>query len=79
LWESIRLPFSEFRGRGPGAENTPFDLSTVKRLGIVAIGRPFQVELAIAGVRLYKREEQPPPPPPPLGETTTTTTTTFQP
>lgn len=54
VWEKIRLPFSEFRGNGPGADSTPFDLSCLKRFGIVAIGKPMEVELAIAGVRLYK-------------------------
>jgi Complex I intermediate-associated protein 30 (CIA30) len=66
VWEQIRLPFAEFRGRGPGAEHIPFNLSALKRFAVVAIGRPMEVELAIAEVRLYKDHDE-------------TTTTTFQP
>jgi Complex I intermediate-associated protein 30 (CIA30) len=66
VWEQIRLPFAEFRGCGPGAEHIPFNLSALKRFAVVAIGRPMEVELAIAEVRLYKDHDE-------------TTTTTFQP
>ena len=52
-WETVRLPFSEFHGKGPGAEGTEFDLSTLRRIGIVAIGREMEVTLGVSGLKFY--------------------------
>jgi Complex I intermediate-associated protein 30 (CIA30) len=52
-WHTIRLPFDQFKGRGEGAADYPLDVSTLKRIGIVAIGREMRVTLAVSGVRLY--------------------------
>jgi hypothetical protein len=52
-WATIRIPFSSFRGKGIAIEDTPFDITTLARLGIVAIGREMKVQLAVAGLRFY--------------------------
>ena len=54
VWETVRIPFSEFVGYGPGSSEIPFDTSELGRLGIVAIGKQMDVFLAIAGVRFYQ-------------------------
>lgn len=53
-WETVRIPFSDFVGKGPGAEDSPFDPSNLVRLGIVAIGKAMKVQLAVSGVRFYQ-------------------------
>lgn len=52
-WATIRVPFSQLLGHGPGAAETPFNKSVLTRLGIVAIGKEMRVELALAGIRFY--------------------------
>lgn len=49
-WRSLRLPFAEFV---PYRTETPLDLSRLRRLGIVAIGRAFSADLALGGIRFY--------------------------
>lgn len=49
-WTSIRLPFAGFE---PHRLEVDLDLRTLRRLGIVAIGRAFSVDVAIAGLRFY--------------------------
>ncbi len=49
-WQTVRLPFSEFEAHRIDA---PLDLSTLRRIGIVAIGRAFHADIAIAGVRFF--------------------------
>jgi hypothetical protein len=53
-WQTVKLPFSDFVGYGPGSSETPFDASDLKRLGIVAIGKKMEVFIAVSGVRFYK-------------------------
>mmetsp|Transcript_23744 Transcript_23744/g.27464 ORF Transcript_23744/g.27464 Transcript_23744/m.27464 type:complete len:323 (-) Transcript_23744:165-1133(-) len=53
-WETVKIPFSDFVGYGPGSSETPFDPSELRRLGIVAIGKAMEVYLAVSGVRFYK-------------------------
>jgi len=50
VWQSLRLPFADFV---PHRTEAPLDLSRLRRLGIVAIGRAFRADLALGGVRLY--------------------------
>ena len=50
-WETLLLPFVEFT---PYRIDAPLDLKTLRRIGIVAIGRVFTADIAIGGVRLYK-------------------------
>jgi hypothetical protein len=50
-WQSLKIPFRNF-----GAHRTEavFDPSQLRRIGILAIGRPFRAEVAVAGLRLYR-------------------------
>ncbi|MGF1612886.1 MAG: CIA30 family protein [Gammaproteobacteria bacterium] len=50
-WTAIRLPFAGFKAH---RTELPLALSRLKRLGIVAIGRPYQADLCIAKVSLYR-------------------------
>ncbi len=50
VWHTLHLPFSGFE---PHRVDAPLDLHTLRRIGIVAIGRAFTVDLAIGGVRFY--------------------------
>lgn len=49
-WRTVRLPFAECEAHRIDA---PLDLSTLRRIGIVAIGRAFHADIAIAGVRFH--------------------------
>ena len=49
-WQTLRLPFAGF---APHRTEVPLDLSRLRRLGIVAIGRAFTADLAMAAVRFY--------------------------
>jgi hypothetical protein len=50
-WQTVRLPFADFR---PYRVNHPLDLARLRRLGIVAIGRPMQADVCIARLALYR-------------------------
>ncbi len=50
-WQTVRLPFSEFH---PYRIDPPLDLQTLRRLGVVAIGRSMQADLCIARIVLYR-------------------------
>lgn len=52
-WQTVRLPWSIFQGYGAGTEGVEFDPSSLRRLGVVAIGRAMEVNLALGGVRFY--------------------------
>ncbi|MFO1161308.1 MAG: CIA30 family protein [Reyranellaceae bacterium] len=49
-WQSLRLAFADFV---PHRTEAPLNLSRLRRLGIVAIGRAFTADLAVGGVRFY--------------------------
>jgi len=49
-WTTVRLPFADFT---PHRTETPLDLTKLRRLGLVAIGREFSADLSVGGVRLY--------------------------
>ena len=49
-WRTLRLPFEEFEAHRIDA---PLDTSTLRRIGIVAIGRAFHADVAIGGVRFH--------------------------
>ncbi len=51
IWQTVRLPFDGFQ---PHRIDAPLDLSRLRRIGLVAIGRAFEADLAIAGLRLYR-------------------------
>lgn len=49
-WKTVRIPFANFdRHRTEIA----FDAGRLRRLGLVAIGREFSADLALAGIRFY--------------------------
>lgn len=52
-WQTVRLPWSEFDGYGPGCESAPFDASSLRRIGVVAIGKEMDFCLGLAGLRFY--------------------------
>ncbi|GKY92406.1 hypothetical protein MPSEU_000211200 [Mayamaea pseudoterrestris] len=56
-WKLVRIPWSHFRGRGPGAVDQPLDVSTLLRAGIVAIGKPMKVVLGVSSFRFYKEAD----------------------
>jgi len=47
-WRTITLPFAGFL---PHRTDAPFDPRRIRRLGLVAIGRAFDADLALAAVR----------------------------
>jgi hypothetical protein len=47
-WQTITLPFQSF---APHRTDLPLDLSRLRRIGIVAIGRAFSADLALGGLR----------------------------
>lgn len=52
-WQTVRLPWSEFKGYGAGLEDKDADPSQLRRLGIVAIGRNTEVYLAVSRLGFY--------------------------
>jgi hypothetical protein len=50
-WETHRLPFADFNSYRTGA---PLDLTKLRRIGFVAIGRAFKADIAIGGIRFDK-------------------------
>ncbi len=49
-WRTVRIPFTAFAGYRTGAA---LDTTLLKRIGIVAIGRVFEVDLCLARLGLY--------------------------
>ena len=50
-WLTIRAPFAAF---APHRIETPLDPTRLRRLGVVAIGRAFDADVAIGGARFYR-------------------------
>lgn len=50
-WTTIRLPFASFVAHRVA---TSLDVSRLRRIGLVAIGRAFTADLSLAGLRLYR-------------------------
>lgn len=50
-WETLELPFDRFI---PHRTDATFDASMLRRVGILAIGRVFDVDVCVAKVRLYR-------------------------
>lgn len=50
-WKAVRLDFAGFV---PHRLEAPLDLTRLRRIGLVAIGRAFTADLAVAGVRFYE-------------------------
>ncbi len=49
-WTTIQLPFADFT---PHRLTSPLDLKSLIRLGIVAIGKAFYADIAVARLRFY--------------------------
>lgn len=49
-WTAVRLPFPVFE---PHRTDKVFDPAKLRRIGIVAVGRVFQADIAVSAVRLY--------------------------
>ncbi len=50
-WQTVRLPFSMFE---PSKTDVSLDLSRLRRVGILAIGRGFQSDVTVSGIRFYR-------------------------
>ncbi len=50
-WRSFRLPFDEFVAHRIAA---PLDTARLRRIGIVAIGRAFAADIAVAGLCFFR-------------------------
>lgn len=50
-WQTLRLPFTDFK---PYRISQPLDLQTLRRLGVVAIGREMRADVCIARIGLYR-------------------------
>lgn len=50
-WETIDLPFQSF---APYRIQAPMDVGHLRRIGLVAIGRAFRADLAVAEVAFYR-------------------------
>lgn len=48
-WTTVCLPFADF---APHRTDRPLDLGRLRRVGIVAIGREFEADIALAAMRL---------------------------
>lgn len=49
-WQTLQIPFSTFVSHKTDAL---FDAAQLRRVGVLAIGREFQADVAVANVRLY--------------------------
>jgi hypothetical protein len=50
-WQTVRLPFANFQ---PYRISQPLDLKTLRRLGLVAIGREMRADLCVSRIGLYR-------------------------
>ncbi len=50
-WQTIEIPFASF---APYRLDTPLDITRLRRIGLVAIGRAFFADLAVAHLALYR-------------------------
>jgi hypothetical protein len=49
-WKTVKLPFDQFV---PHRTEFPLNIHRLRRLGLVAIGRAFSVDLALGGIRFF--------------------------
>ncbi len=54
-WHTVRVPFSKL---APYRISAPLDLSRLRRIGLVAIGRAFFADLCVSRVALYRDPER---------------------
>lgn len=51
-WRTVRLPFADF---SPHRLEAPLKPARLRRIGIVAIGRAFDADVAVASLRFYRQ------------------------
>ena len=56
VWQTVRLPFAGF---APHRLAVALDLTRLRRVGIVAIGRAFAADVAIGRMRFYRHSKVP--------------------
>ncbi|MBT8411897.1 MAG: CIA30 family protein, partial [Octadecabacter sp.] len=49
-WTSVRVPFGDIV---PHKTEAAFDPARLRRIGVLAIGREFHADIAVAGLRFY--------------------------
>ena len=50
-WAPVQLPFVEFQ---PHRTTMPLNLTRIRRIGLLAIGREFEADIAVSSVRLFR-------------------------
>jgi hypothetical protein len=55
VWTTVHLAFTEFT---PHRLDAPLDVRRLRRVGVVAIGRAFTADVAVAGLRFYARPDR---------------------
>ncbi len=50
-WDRLTFPFAAFETH---KTDTPLDITKLRRIGVVAIGREFQADVSIGAVHLYR-------------------------
>lgn len=50
-WTTIRFPFQDFI---QSRTDLALNVSQLKRVGVIAIGRPFHADIAISGIRFFR-------------------------
>lgn len=50
-WAPLQLPFIEFQ---PHRTTLPLNLTRIRRIGVLAIGREFEADVAVSSVRLFR-------------------------
>jgi len=51
LWTTLRLPFAQFDSHRTDATFAP---DRLRRIGVLAVGREFDADISVAGLRLYR-------------------------
>lgn len=49
-WETHRIPFTDFTAH---RTQTPLDITKLRRIGILAIGRAFQADISVSDLQFY--------------------------
>jgi hypothetical protein len=49
-WTTVRIPFSDIQ---PNKTDLSFDAKGLRRIGILAIGRAFEADVAVSAIRFY--------------------------
>jgi hypothetical protein len=52
-WTTVRLSWTDFDGYGWGAVENAMDPSTLRRIGVVAIGKAMDATLGLSSIRFF--------------------------